>query len=359
VIAAHRASARVAALVFALALAAICLVAGGCSSRCFRSPSQLSGFRVFGVVIEPPSAAVGEPVTLTLASADVRPRAIQVQWHRCPRVPSASFFLADSAATASADLDACFRTEPFATGTTVTLPMPPPGPPVEINLPVGQPDAGVEIAPDGSVTFRLPDGGVSFVPPRLQLPMISAAAVAGFACAGGTIGPPSARSAWPTCNGPDATGWAFTRMLVPNTPDSPLAPLPAINPRIAAVRMGPAQGADRGEVITAEQPPVVPRCATPDRPDQCSEFAFRLDLEPSLSPDVPADVRTFGSLIDGATPSNSVQRSTSGCPAYPSPDTFGVTRWLPPSQPGVVRVVLMVWQDVRGFAWTERQVVVQ
>ncbi len=310
----------------------------GCGRQCFRPADELATFRILGVRAEPLLATEGQPVKLTLATADIHPRDVRVAWWVClpPDNP-----------------DDCLRRPPIAEGTAVTITAPPSYITGDFPQPPSADDASVP--PDAkTLDAAMPDTAE----PTPQVHLI------GFACAGGEIGPPAGSDPSPTCVGNDAQGWVFSYVLYYASLQLPSAS----NPKIVSVRFG----LPGSEVpIRLEAPPTVPRCA--DRTG-CPSYAIEIDTVPSLSGDnVPSDGSSGPAQNSSITVSYLVDHSTitlenSSLPDPPCPTALGPApafppgqvSWMPPQTAQLVHFFIMVRSmKTGGFAWTERRVIVE
>lgn len=288
---------------------------------------QLTDFRVLGVQVEPPEAMPGETVTLTLVTADVRPRPVQVVWIVCAAAVSVTGL--EDAGTGGGRCS------------VVTDPRSP--------LPV--PDLRTTV----SVTVP-PSGGGLDASGRQVLTVL------GFACAGGTIAPPASGSTQPRCEGSEARSWQFVRSIHVWAETS-LNSERNRNPRITEVRFG-LDG--REAPIVHDAPPTVPRCTDRSRTSSCPRYRFEVGFSPesreryrvrdpvSGAIETRTERLTTGYVIEGGTLAGGFRTDSSVDPMSDMEN-----EWVAPERAGTYRLFVYVSDGRGGFDWAERWIRVE
>ena len=296
---------------------------GAASWQCsppFVQPWQLTNFRVLGVRVEPPEPARGATITVSLATADVRQRDVQVLWVLC------------SAPRSGAPGGASPNCRPV---TAPGLPVPDTRTTVMATVPVT--GGGLDAGGHDAIEFF------------------------GFACAGGTFGFPDGGTT-PTCEGTDAVGWAFTRTVRVRAATA-LDP-PNQNPMISEVRFGLA-GATQA-VVPGGSIPAVPVCTDTSRRSACPKYQFQVAFDAASremfhSEDINdggVSVRpehlVAGYVVDRGTLDGAFRADTDAMPVSLMDNDFRA-----PATPGDVNVFVYAADGRGGFDWTKRTIRVQ
>ena len=296
--------------------AALAMLLPDCQSQCTRDPNQLWTFQVLGVSVDPPSPAPGTTATLTLVTADTQTRAVQVEWFDCPaagiNMGSVEFIGGLDAGTDAGSVSTCLQSAPFGTGMSVTYVIPNSG---NINV------SGNELVLEPTVL--------------------------GYACAGGTIGPPGSDGVTPTCNGSNAQGWLFTRTIA--SFGDPLGS----SVQITDVTLS-STGPGTGVPIHNDAPPTVQHCQGSPGSASCPIYQVTLVTSPSLQFGVPGGAAF---LVDLATFPGCYNSNNDNTGRWMQ-NQSGSWPWIPPSSPGTAHLYFQLY-DVNAFVSTERTIVVQ